>query len=68
MNPDLTPFLFGVFSGACALFLPWIGPAYRKYVVNCGKVAGCPHHSPDNARRLNNRNDSERNGPTRPKL
>jgi hypothetical protein len=49
---DLVVFSIGVAAGALALFIPWIGPAYRKYVAPCGRLQ-CPHHGPDLARRMN---------------
>lgn len=49
---DLIVFSLGVAAGALAVFLPWVGPAYKKYVVNCQRIV-CPHHGPLNARRMN---------------
>lgn len=64
---DLIVFGLGVSAGAVAVYLPWLHPMFKKYVLNCGK-ANCPHHGADNTKRMNDINDKTRNGPTRPDI
>jgi hypothetical protein len=63
---DLIAFAFGAATGT-AILIPWVSDAYRRYVVNCQKAA-CPHHGSDNTKRMNDINDKQRNGPTRPDI
>ena len=60
-------FLIGLGIGAFAILAPWVYGPYRRYVMPCAKVT-CPHHGEDNARRLREANDRERNGPNRPDI
>jgi len=64
---DPVVFALGAATGSVATFLPWVWSSYKKYVLNCGK-ATCPHHGEENKKRINDINDSNRNGPTRPDI
>lgn len=67
MSDALALFFIGVGAGALAIYVPWIHPSFKKYVLNCGKVT-CPHHGIDNQKHLNDINDRTRSGPTRPDI
>jgi len=64
---DVFIFSLGVACGALAIYVPWLRVAHRRYVLPCSN-ANCPHHGADLRRRIEERNERERQGPTRPPM